>query len=145
MFSKKMEIKPKLQEEIADLYNQIYDKYEESGEIDETLKNNFREKINATKIKEIIAKFKEAFDEEVEDRPGDDKCLASKKKVTKKTKESNSNFEVNFSDFGRFLSRFLPPISIKYSRTTKKETVTEEIIEDDATDRGVAPPYGFKI
>lgn len=127
------------------MYNEIFDKFEETKAIDETLKENLRDKISATKNKEIIAEFLKAFDEVSDDPQVHDLCLASKKKVTRKIKESNRDFELCFSDFGRFLSRFIPPITLKYSRQTKKETVTEEIIEDDTTDRGVAPPtYGWK-
>lgn len=129
-----MDVRPELAQEIADLYNQIFEDIVKEHEYDESLKRSLETKIASTGNKKMIAEFKKVFKEKKEDTDSDDKCLASKKKVTKKTKQTNRDFEVSFSDFGRFLSRLLPPITIKYSRTTVKETVTEEIVEDDDVD-----------
>lgn len=141
---KKMEIKPKLAEEIAGLYNELFEKLQETSEIDENLENLLKQKIIATGRKELISEFNKTFDDYDNAKSSGDWCLASKKKVTKKTKETNRDFELSVSDFGRFLSRFLPPITLKYSKKTIKETVTEEIIEDDVTDCKNPAPYGWK-
>lgn len=129
-----MEVAPELAQEIAELYNQILESIEKDQQYDESLKKSLEAKIAETGNKKLVAEFKKVFKTQKEEKDYEDKCLASKKKVTRKIKETNRDFEVSFSDFGRFLSRLLPPITIKYSKKTTKETVTEEIIEDDDVD-----------
>lgn len=127
----KMDDSLELNDEIAELYNQILESIENSKEFDDGLRRSLENKLVASGNKKAIGEFRKVFQAIKEEKEVEEKCLASKKKVTKKTKQTNRDFEVSFSDLGRFLSRILPPIKIKYSRTTVKETVTEEIIEDD--------------
>lgn len=145
----KIDIDSKLAEEIAEAYNNIQDEWSKTQKIDKKLKKKLHQKLAQTGHKELINEYEKLFEKIAETssmKDEEEERLESKKKGVKKERtERNRGFEVSFSNFGRFLSRLLPPVTIRYSSSVVKEVFYEDSIEVDERDSKMPSAPGWNV